>query len=75
MSGFNKFSGEGQEKIHHVVVAKENSTTIAEEKVVTSEKDTPSEKVDKVTKTLDDREEPVVKICRKDLDNFEGRYI
>ena len=43
-------------------------------KVALSEKIAPSEEVEKVTKTLDDIEEPVVTICRKCLDNFQGKY-
>ena len=43
-------------------------------KIVTSEKVTTSEEVDKVTKILDDMKEAGVKIHRKDLDNFEGKY-
>ena len=41
-------------------------------KVTTSEKVTPSEEVDKGTKKLDDMEEAVVTIRRKDLDSFDG---
>ena len=47
-------------------------TPLPEKKIVTSEKVTSNEEADKGTKNLDDMEEPVVKICRKDLDNFEG---
>ena len=35
MSGVNKFSGEGQGKIHHVVVAENKSSTIPEETINT----------------------------------------
>ena len=45
MSGVNKFAGEGQGKNHHVVIDKEKSSTISEEKVEPSEKVTPSESV------------------------------
>ena len=69
------FSGEVQGKIHHVVVAKEKGNTIAKEKVVTSEKVTPSEEVDKGAKNLYDMKDSVVPIRRKDLDNFNGEYI
>ena len=51
MSGVNKFAGEGQGVIHHVVVSKGNSNTIDKEKVVTSEKVTPIEEVEKRTKS------------------------
>ena len=40
---------------------------------MTSEKVTTSEEVDKGTKHLDDMKEAMVKIRRKDLDNFEGK--
>ena len=75
MYGVNKFSGEGQGKIHHVVVADEKSNTIVEEKMVTNEKVTPSEEVDKDNKRLDDMEEAVVIMCRKDLNKFYGKSI
>ena len=42
------------------------------EKVAPSEKVPPSEEFEKGTKMLDGIEEPVVKICRMDLDNFHG---
>ena len=40
---------------------------------VTSEKVTTSEKAEKGTKTLDDIKDPVVKIHRENLDNFQGQ--
>ena len=40
-----------------------------------SEKVTPSEEVDKVNKIFDDMKEAVVKIRRKDLDNFDWKSI
>ena len=40
---------------------------------MTSEKVTTSKEVDKGTKNLDDVKEAVVKIYRKDLDNFEAK--
>ena len=52
MSGVNKFSGEGQGKVHHAVVSEEKLTPLPKKKVVTSEKVTPSEEVDKRTKTI-----------------------
>ena len=73
MSGVNNFAGEGQGKIHHGVVAEEKSSAIAEEKLVPSEKVTPSEEVEKGTNILNDMEEPVATIRRKDLDNFQGK--
>ena len=42
-------------------------------KVSQSDKVTPIEEVEKVTKTLDDIKEPVVKIHKKDLDKFQGQ--
>ena len=74
MSGVNKFSGEGQGKIHHVVVTKEKVAPFLKKKVVTSEKVTPNYDVEKVTNILNDMEEPLVTILSKDLDNFEGQY-
>ena len=71
MSGVNKFAGKGRGKIHHVVVAKEDLTPFPKRKIVTSEKVTTSEEVDKGTKTLYDMKEAVVTILRKDLCNFE----
>ena len=56
----NKFSGKIQGKIHHVVVAKEKNNAIVEEKILTTEKVTTSEEVDKGTKHLDDMKEAVV---------------
>ena len=42
-------------------------------KIVTSENITPSEEVEKDTNLLNDTEQPVHMICRKDLDNFQGQ--
>ena len=61
--------------IHHVVVSKEKSNTIAKEKV--------SDKREGYTnlggwqryQNFDDMKEAVVKICKKYLDKFEGQYI
>ena len=52
MSGVNKFSGEGQGKVHHAVVSEEKLTPLPKKKVVTSEKVTPSEKVENVLKIV-----------------------
>ena len=46
---------------------------LSKKKVATSEKVTPSEEVEKGTKTLDDIKDSVVKIFRKDLFNFQGQ--
>ena len=54
MSGVNKFDEEGKGKIYHVFVSKENVTPFLKKKIVTSEKVTPCEEVDKGTKHLDD---------------------
>ena len=48
-------------------------TPLPKKKLVTSEKVTTSEKVDKGTKKLYDTKEAVVKICSKDLDDFDGK--
>ena len=42
-------------------------------KLFPSEKFTPSEEVEKGTNLLNNTEEPVHTICRKDLDNFQGK--
>ena len=47
---------------------------MSKKKVVTSEKVTTSEEVDKGTKKLDDIKETAATIRRKDLDDFEGHY-
>ena len=49
---------------------KEKVTLLPNKKVVTSEKVTPIEEVNKVTNILNDIDDPVVHICRKDLDTF-----
>ena len=54
MSGFNKFSGKGKRKIYCFVVSEEKSNAMSEEKILTTEKVTTSEEVDKGTKKLDD---------------------
>ena len=54
VSGVNKFSGEVQVNVHRVVFSEEKSDTIAEEKLVTHEKVTPSEEVDKGTSIFND---------------------
>ena len=76
MSGVNKFDGEGQAKIHHVVlyfqtISKEKVALFPKKKVSPSEKVTPSEDIEKGTNFLNDIEEPVVTIRRKGLDNFQ----
>ena len=48
-------------------------STISIEKVAPYEKVTPSEEVEKGNNVLNDMEEPVVTIRRKDLDNFQGK--
>ena len=73
MSGVNKFSEVGQVKIQHVVVAEEKSSTIAKEKLVPSEKVTPSQGDEKGKIFLNDMEEPVQTIRRNYLDNFQGQ--
>ena len=50
-------------------------TSFLKRKLLTSEKITPSEEVDKGTKNMDYMEEPVVTIRRKDLDNFGEQSI
>ena len=75
MSGFNKFSVEGQGKFIMSSFPKEKVTLLPNKKVVTSEKVTPIEEVNKVTTILNDMDNPVVHICRKDLDTFEGQSI
>ena len=75
VSGVNNFAEEGQSKIHHFVVSKEKSSNIAKEKVASSEKVTSSEEVEKGNNFFNDMEYPVVTICRKGLDNFQGYYI
>ena len=54
MPGVNKFSGEGQEKLHHVVVAEEKVASFPKKKLVPSDKVTPSEEVEKGTNILND---------------------
>ena len=51
MSVFNKLSGEGQAINNHIV---QYYWTISKEKLAPSEKATPSEEVEKGTKTSDD---------------------
>ena len=70
MSGVNKFPGKGQGEIHHVVVAEEKNNAIVEEKLLTTERVKTSEEFGKGTEKLDDMKEGVVKIHRKDSDNF-----
>ena len=43
-------------------------------KVAPSEKIIPSDEVERGTKTLNYTEETVVTICRKDLNNFQGKF-
>ena len=61
-----------KDKFIMLLLLSKKLTPLPEKKIVTSEKVTSNEEADKGTKKLDDMEEPVVKICRKDLDNFEG---
>ena len=49
------------------------TTPFPKKKLLTTEKVTTSEEVDKGTTNLDDTKETVVTIHRKDLDNFEGK--
>ena len=42
MSGVNRFDGEGQVKVNHVIVAKETLSPFPKRKVVTSKKVTQS---------------------------------
>ena len=70
MSRVDKFAGEVQAKNHHVVPY---YWPISEEKVPPSKKVKPSEEVKKGTDLLDDMGEPVVMICRKYLDKFQGQ--
>ena len=56
MSGVDKFAGEVKGKNHHVVVAKEKVAPLTMKKIVTSEKITPSEEVEKDTNLLNDTE-------------------
>ena len=46
---------------------------LSKKKILTTEKVTTSEEVDKGTKHLDDMKEAVVKISSKGLDKFEGQ--
>ena len=50
-------------------------TPFPKKKLVRSEKVKPSEEVEKVTTNLDGMKEAVVRIRRKDLDNFRGQSI
>ena len=52
---------------------KKKVTPLPKKTLLTSEKVTTSEEVDKVTKILDDMKEAVVKIRRKDLDKFQSK--
>ena len=54
---------------------REKVTPFSKKIVVTSEKDTSSEEVDKGNKFFDDMKEAVVTIRKNNLDNFEGQYI
>ena len=75
MSGFNKFSGEIQGKFIMFLLPKKKVTPFPKKKLVTSEKVTTSEEVEKGPKNLDDIKEAVLTIRVKDLDTYEGRYI
>ena len=55
-------------------LTKKKVTPFPKKKVVTSEKFTTSEEVDKGTNILDDMKEAVATIRRKHLDNFHGQY-
>ena len=57
------------------LLLKKKVTPSSKKKVVTSEKVTPSEEVDKGNKNLDDMKESGVTIRRKDLDKFESHSI
>ena len=73
MYGVNKLAGEVQGEIHHIVVSKEKSNAISEEKLVTSKEVTTSEEVDTCATFLDDMKEAVVTIRDNYLNKFEGR--
>ena len=73
MSGVNKFSGEGQGKVHHVLVAEEKVSPLPKKKVVPSEKVTASEEAEKGTNILNYMEDTVHTICINDLNNFQGK--
>ena len=49
-------------------------TTFLDRKILTTEKVTTSEEVEKVTEKLEDMKEAVVTICRKDSNKFEGHF-
>ena len=53
---------------------KKKITPLPRKKLLTTEKGTSSEEVDKVTKNLDDMKDAVVTIRGKYLDNLEGQY-
>ena len=74
MSGVNKFYEKGQGKIHHVFADKKKVTPLLKKTLLTSEKVTTSEEVEKDTKNLDNMKEAVVTIRMKDLDKFEVQY-
>ena len=71
--GVNIFSGEGQGKFYHVAIAKEKLAPLPNKKVDPSGKVTPSDYDEKGTNILNDVEESVVTIRRKDLDKFQGQ--
>ena len=54
MSGVKKKSGEGQGKIHQVVISKEKVAPLPKKKVNPSKKVTPSEEVEKCTNIIND---------------------
>ena len=56
------------------LLPKKKLTPLPDKQMLTSEKVTTSEEVDKGAKNLYGIKEVVVKIRRKYFDNFEGRY-
>ena len=73
MSGINKFSREGQRKIHHDFISKEKVALFPKKKLAPGEKVIPSEEFEKGTNLFNDMEEQVHTIRRKYLDKFQGK--
>ena len=70
MSGFNNFLEKSKQEISmssHII------GPFSKKQFASSEKDTPSEEVEKGTKKLDNIKEPVVTIRINNLDNFQGQ--
>ena len=70
MSGVNKFSGEGQARLRFFSYI---IGPLPKKKVAPVGKVTPSKDCKRGTNLLDNMEDPVVKTCGKDLDNFQGK--